>query len=307
PMDYLYASYRHRWFTYSWFAANLDPTRFAIDGEPGYQRRYLAAHRLEVKPLPRLRIAVSEAIIFGGPEFSSHFAFFNPVTLYHSVQNNGPEGGNTIGTLSALWMPFHTLSLYGSVMIDDIQVEYSVPGDMEPDEIGWMLGTIWADPGPVSGLDLYAEYSRITNRTYNTPSPWEKWLHRREPVGHFLGNDFDRLLVGADYWPRLSWRAGLQYEHRRRGEGRIENEFDTPWLDYTLEQGYSEPFPTGIVETSDILSASLTWQPRWWGRLFMQASHWSVANADHITGNSDSYWTMQAGVQIDWGAKWQLP
>lgn len=308
PMDQIYLSYQHSWLRYDFFTATLDASTYPINDAPSRQQRYLSGHRLEIRPWKYFYIAICEAMSFGGPDFGTNFAFVNPFIFYHGAQLNGPDNGNTIGSLQVAVMPIKNITLYADLMIDDVQLEHSVRGDLEPDEVGILGGINIADPVGVKHLDIYAEYTRITNRTYNSQGgPWEKWLHRREPIGHFLGNDFDRMMIGADYWPRLSWRAGLEYEHRRRGEGRIEKTFDTPWLDYTLEEGYSEPFPTGVVETSDILSASLTWQPRWWGRLFVQASHWSVSNPDHVTDASDSYWTMQAGVQVDWGAKWQLP
>jgi len=51
-------------------------------------------------------------------------------------------------------------------LIDDIQIEKSGPGDLEPNEVGYIYGANLADPFGVFGLDVYGEYTRITNRTF---------------------------------------------------------------------------------------------------------------------------------------------
>jgi hypothetical protein len=47
------------------------------------------------------------------------------------------------------------------LLIDDFQVETKVPGDLEPDEFGFLVGGQWADPGGVDGITLGAEYVQV--------------------------------------------------------------------------------------------------------------------------------------------------
>ncbi|NIA30196.1 MAG: hypothetical protein GWP06_09825, partial [Actinobacteria bacterium] len=235
-------------------------------------------------------------------------AYLNPVLFYHGVQLNGAVAGNTVGSISFTLMPKQNVSLYGELLVDDIQIEKSGPGDLEPNEVGYIYGANLADPFGVLGLDVYGEYTRITNRTFNGQGgPWEKWLHRNQPIGHFLGNDFDRSLTGFSYWPSPRYRCALQYEKRRRGEGRIEKAFDTPWMNTPLGQNYSEPFPTGIVEESAVFSVKATWQPVWWLRILGEGTHWDIQNLGNQNRVNDSYWEWQISVNVDMIHTWGIP
>ncbi|MBD3376566.1 hypothetical protein GF406_16135, partial [candidate division KSB1 bacterium] len=205
PMDQVRLGYRRSWFHYEFFTATLDPSRFSTKEGPARQRRYLSGHRLEIQPLKHLVFGISEAILFAEPDAGINLALFNPVIFYHGVQLNGPDTGNTVGSLNIAWMPTSYWTLYGDLMIDDIQLESSVPGDREPNAYGALVGTVFSDPFDISGAETTIEYTRVTNRTYNGQGgPWERWLHRREPLGHRMGNDFDRFLFGIEYWPVFS-------------------------------------------------------------------------------------------------------
>ena len=318
PMDIFSASYSSRYFRFSYFAASLDPSSYKVGsnqltvcnlvqtGSPlrsDRQNRYLTAHRLEIRPWKYLYISLSESILYGGSNFSYDLAYLNPFMFYHGVQMNGPNGGNTIGSLSFAFMPKQGIFLYGDLMIDDIQIEKTGPGDLEPNEVGYIIGVNVADPMGIFGLDLYGEYTRITNRTYNTLQPWEKWLHRNQPMGHFLGNDFDRTIAGFSYWPRPQYRFSLEYENRRRGEGLIEQPFDTPWMDVPIGEEYHEPFPTGVVEKSNIFSFEATWHPWWWLRVSGNISYLDVENRENTLGENAAYWEGIVRVEIDWIGK----
>jgi len=299
PLDQLQLSYRHRFFRYTFFTSSLDPTNYAVNGKSERQLRYLSGHRLEVWPWRFLSLAVQEAILFGGAGDGYNLALINPFIFFHGEQMNGPDDGNTLGSFQLGIKPHRNWYFYGDLLVDDVQLEKTGPGDLEPSELGLIAGVNWSDPLWIWGLDLYAEYSAVTNRTYNALNPWEKWLHRHKPLGHFLGNDFDRLLAGFSYWPVSAWRGAVSYEHRRKGEGRIEKEFDSPWMETPVGQEYHEPFPTGVVESSDLLSLEVCWQPIPWLRVFGQAVYTSSKNWQNQKAVNRSFWQGGLGVSLE--------
>ena len=101
------------------------------------------------------------------------------------------------------------------------------------------------------------------------------------PIGHFLGNDFDRLILGTRYRKRTI-RCEIAYEHRRRGQGRITDVFTTPWRDIAHGQSYSEPFPTGIVENGDNYRLTARWHPLHWFYGDLLLSYWQWENRDNM-------------------------
>jgi hypothetical protein len=300
PLDQLMFSYKNRLFQYTFCTASLDASRYPVLAQPSQQSRYVSLHRLEIRPWRLLAVAVQEAMLFGGAGAGYNFAFWNPFIFLHPEQMNGPQDGNTLLNVQFSLKPQHHWLLYGDLLIDDIQLENSSPVDREPDEYGMLVGVDIADPFWLAGLDAFAEYTRITNRTFNSTSPWEKWLHRQQPLAHYLGNDFDRMLVGFQYWPVADRRWQASYEHRRQGQGTINSEFDEPWLLLPDGQSYHEPFPTGVVQAADVISLTGTWQPRWWFKVSGRLEHWDVTNFEHHKGQHRSYWQGRCGIYFEW-------
>jgi hypothetical protein len=298
PLDQIALTFENRWLRYDFITASLDATSYQQEGVPAQQNRYLSLHHLQVRPLRSLYIGIGEAILYSSTGLELNY--LNPVLAYHGEQMNGPTGGNTLGSIHVAAMPARGLTLYGDLLIDDIQIEKSGPGDLEPNEYGFMAGLRWADPFSLQGADFSSEYTRITNRTFNGQGgPWEKWLHRNEPIAHFLGNDFDRWLTGFSWWPRPAWRVACTIDLRRRGEGRIEKAFDSPWMDTLLGEEYHEPFPTGVVEKSGRYMMELSFQPRFAVLAYARAGYCTVTNQDNQSGVASKEFQGSIGVEFD--------
>ena len=124
----------------------------------------------------------------------------------------------------------------------------------------------------------------------------ETLKHRNRPIGYFLGNDFDSWEFGASSWVKKGIKISLNLTLRRDGEGGIDIPFSTPWTDvdqegnflYTVEGGYSEPFPTGVVQefTEFKFSAEKSFSSKF--RVAFDYEHIAVDNLRHKSGDSES-------------------
>lgn len=289
PMDQLSGSVYVGPFRYSFLTAFLDawPLSPGLEDSLGAStaRRFLAGHRIDARLFEgALQIGFTEASVYGGVNRELDWVFLNPLLIYHAEQYNQKVGANTLGTMDVLAYPGRNVKLYGSLLIDDIQVEKTGPVDLEPDEIGWLAGFEWSDPFAAPGMSLYGEYSRVTNRTYKTVHPWETAVFRNKPLGYPEGNDFDLLTLGCTGWLSESVRLEVFWKSIRKGEGDLFRPFDMPWMAYTIEEGYEEPFPTGTVEKRSGWGASLRFLPS--RRFFLEAGFQSQAktNTGHVKG-----------------------
>jgi hypothetical protein len=239
---------------FSYLAAKLDETGLSDStrlklGGPVAQR-YLSANRISYRFWrDRLQLAISQALL-------------NPFIFLHGEILNGPVDANSFGALDFVFRPRAGLELYGQLLIDDVQIERTGPTDLEPSEIGFMLGGRIAGPFRLRATTLGLEYTRVTNRTYNSPDEFAKLLHRRRPIGHFLGNDFDRWLLFGSSSLGKDLFASWDVERRRRGEGRVDAPFDMPWLNHRVSEGYDEKFPSGVVEKMLSAGVEVRWHPR---------------------------------------------
>ena len=300
PLDQFFASAKFGPFKFSYIASALDPF-------PGNVNRYLSGHRLDMTLFRgRIQVAFSEVVIYGGENEGFNFVYMNPVIFYHGAKKNGAGDNNVLPTIDLVVYPKLNWQVYGSLLIDDVQVEKTVPGDLEPDEIGMIAGSKYSDPFSLLGLSLNAEYVRIVNRTYKTPTPHEIFTHRGVPLGHPMGNDFDHLQIGCSYWFRDNLWMKLDYFKTRNGEGDLFSPWDEPWLNYTLEEGYSEPFPTGVVEKRNGVTFEMRWYLRNWLRVNGTVNYSHIKNENHAQGKKGNVFNAKIRIEVDWNKKWEF-
>lgn len=249
-LDQLYFRVHWRWGNFTALVGQVDDYE---DSSGVRTSRFLSGHRLELVPYDWLRIGVSETLLFtGGIRFGS----MNPLLPYYGeLVNENSEGNGFLG-MDVSAFPAAGFQVYGELLLDDVQVEEKSPEDLEPAEWGWLIGGRWA--GLNGALAAGVSYEGITNRTYNAIEPRYRYQNHGLPLGSQLGNDGDLLRLDLLCWPDARLRLNGFWEYRRQGEGRVDAPFDRSYLNYTLQEGYSEPFPSGIVQKTTTLGLGMS-------------------------------------------------
>jgi hypothetical protein len=309
PLDHVAVGFKYKGLQFTLLAAQLDQWRLADSLVRAYGTlkadRYLSAHRLTINFKNKLHLGLTEALLYGGPDANWELKYHNPVLYYHGeLLNGGGSDGNGLLYLDWDWYPWRNWEFYGEFLIDDLQLEKTVPGDLEPNEVGTILGIRNSDLLGLKGSLVGLEYVRIANRTYNSPYEWEKFIYFNRPIGYCLGNNFDRWNVMASYWIMKGFQVKLTYDYIRQGEGSILDGWDTPWINYTLAEGYDEPFPYGIVEKSAIISLNLRYHCRFNAMIESQVSYGNIANVGHQSGENKNSWTLFFRLHCDIGRTW---
>jgi hypothetical protein len=282
PMDQLSLSFGHP--ISKGLAARFFFQTSALD-KIGADKRFLSLHRLELLG-NKWYVALSEALTYTRNSHGIDLVYLNPFIFYHLEQLNGPDlSGNTIGTLE-LGYRWNTSNIYAEILIDDVQFDNKVKSDLEPNEVGGLLGYEYAG----EKYYLSIEGVSLTNRTYKTPNPSEWYLHRNKPVGYELGSDVGRINLLARYYVKQDWHIDAQIDMIWQGEGDLAHTWDSPWDDESvaMETGYSESFPTGVVEKTNRFSFEVMrhWnRERWIG---LGLSYNKTCNVSHIQDQSDS-------------------
>lgn len=243
-MDGLGYTYRWGRLTLSYRLARLDGLNPDRDSVTQFENRYLAGHRLDIRLSKRLQVGLFETVIFGGPGRQVDLFYLNPILFYHGSQLNEGTDDNTFVGFDFSLKPKTGLKLYGQLLVDDFQIDRKTQGDEEPDEIGFMMGAYLADVGP--SVDVKAEYSRVTNWTFNQAQERNRYLYKSELIGGALGNDYDLTRASVIKWLKDDIATSLNFVYARQGEGRVTDEWTSPWLLITGD--YSEPTPTGVVQ-----------------------------------------------------------
>jgi len=266
-----------------------------------WANRYINGHRLSYSWKNRFTLGVSEVVVYGGPAINWELGYVNPLMMYYAYNvNQKGLAANLFYNID--WdLYFHKLELYGEFLIDDFQAEKKEPRDLEPNELGLTLGLQWADPFNIRGLSVNAEYTQVRNRTYNAPvNDWEKYLHHGEVIGYYLGNNLERYFLSLRYWVNGRLYGRLYGAFLRRGEGSVEDVFNTDYLNYTVEQGYHEPFPFGIVEEQVQGGARVYYHPLNAIRIEAEAAYRQFSNYQNVRGASHSEWLFNLRLWMEW-------
>jgi hypothetical protein len=305
PLDHFLASGRLGPILYTFVVSALDDMELDPQTAERYggetAQRYLSAHRLDVSLFQgRFQWAVTEVALYGGVNRQLNWNYLNPFMIYHLSQLNDGGRVNTLLTTDLIVYPIIKLAVYGSFLIDqEMHIHKTKSSELEPKEIAWIVGSQWADPVGVPGMTLSAEYAGVTNRTYKTVHPWEIFSHRNVTLGHPLGNDFDDWRVGISQWFLGRIKLKCEYGITRKGEGGVFTPWDQPWMDVPFEAGYSEPFPTGIIEKRGHLDLTLHVFPSTYWGLNAEFHMLRRENAYHVSGSdkNETYW--RVGVWFD--------
>ncbi|GAB4335170.1 MAG: hypothetical protein Kow0037_14690 [Calditrichia bacterium] len=296
PMDHYRLRVGGQHIAFSFMGAQLD-RRYSPDAG-AWANRFMNGHRLHINLKNRYYLNFSEMVIYGGPQESWNLAFMNPFGFYYGVTTNGPAtAANFLYSIDwDFYLPYR-LNFYGELLIDDLQVDKKTPGDLEPDEIGLLLGLNWHPEKLDPALRVNLEYAQVRNRTYNAPQhDWERWVHRNKPLGYWLGNDFKRWQLQVEKLWRQELRTRIAIARTLKGEGDVFGEFNTDYLNYTVEEGYDEPFPWGIVQKEWQWGGEISWPFKKW--LVLQAScAWhAYNNYRHQTGKKHDGFSFSAGL-----------
>ena len=250
PLDGFGYSYRWGKFTLSYRLARLN-SLFDENNNAEFINRYLAAHRLDLHLSEKLRIALFETVLFGGVGRQVEFFYLNPIISFHAAQMNESVDDNILIGFDYDYKFAPGKKLYGQLLVDDLQVDKRIAGDQEPNQYAFLAGIFY---GKIAKeLDLRFEYTRVTNWTFNQHEPKNRYLHHSSPITNLSGNDFDQATMLLSRWFRPDILLGIGLSFRRQGEGRIENDWTSPWLLATSD--YEEKFPSGVVEQT--ISVSL--------------------------------------------------
>jgi hypothetical protein len=253
PMDQARLVYRRGSWQFLYFIAFLDD--LYDPGSGRFARRYLAGHRITVRPWRFLELAAAEVVVFGGVDRPLEWYYLNPFIPYYWEQLNEDHDDNPLWNLEWSLNFARGWELYGEWLIDDFQIDFV----SEPQQLGILVGLQAAAPFGFARSFHTLEYSRVNSTVYGQNERENRYYFRRDiagrviPLGSRYGPDADRLTYRFTYHVIDYLDLTATAERRRRGERDIE--------DVQLSGvPYGVPFPTGIVDRRWDLSLSLDFQ-----------------------------------------------
>ena len=292
--DMLTLKIQTKWMSFNTFISQLDNMYSA--------NRYLTATRAEIKLKNKVYIGVGQLALYGGQNQVFDFTMSNPLAFYSFTQDNDHKPMNMMLYTDFAYFFQNRYKFYGEFLIDDFQIDREEKGDLEPNELAFLFGVEGVDL--IYGINGWCEFTQVRNRTYNVPDarPFEKYLHKNLPIGHPLGTDFQSFNCEFDRWLGNHLKLGLGYALIRKGEGTIRGTFTEPWMedDVTMNTGYKEKIPFGIVETSNTVSIKIHYEINSRIQAGIGFQYISTDNYQHIKGSANSDFAITGNLLIEY-------
>ncbi len=184
------------------------------------KQKYIAAHRVEFAPYPRIAVGINEAIIYG--ERGIEPGYLIPTMFFWSEQHYIYGDDNaTIGADIAAY-PLKGLKLYSEVFIDDLSLKHF---DLSRPDNKWAIlgGIFLVDPFGIPDSDFRMEYVRVEPYVYTHRIPINVYRNHGYVLGHWIGPNSDGLFSEFNYRFSRGLLATLSFRRLRHGRNIYEN------------------------------------------------------------------------------------
>ena len=250
-MDVRYKNIR---FT-SIYAYLIDYREFR--GDSLQQRKYMAAHRLEIAPWRWLKLGLSESVIFRGRSFEP--SYINPLMFLRSAEHYLGSPDNMMMGMDLVLLPMKNVKCYGELLIDDIATSKLGSG-WYGNKLGFLGGLYITEPFRATNVDVRLEYVRLKPYLYSHENNIA-YTHYATSMGHPIGPNSDLLALSLDYQPAMRWNIRLSYHHQRHGANSDDVNYGG---DVHRHFGFGDDetvdFLGGLRETKNTFGVDMSWE-----------------------------------------------
>jgi len=292
PFDLLRLKATYKALRFQFFFTRLDD---AINPATPFDTvpRFLSAHRLAVKPWHWLEVALSEVVLYGGPNRKLEWYYLMPFAPFYGEQYNNFKDDNPLWAIDWSVTLHPNFAHYGEFLIDDFQIDCIGGGCSEPQQIGVRLGFLAHSLGPYENNSLNLEYSRINNYVYGQNRYYNLYTYYGVPIGAPQGPSSDYLLLRYRQYFSKSFDAGFLVEYRRHGQDSIAVQ--------TTKVPFAK-FPLGMVEKTLTFQFSAAYQYK--ANLFARVD-FGTKNRDNLgnvfgAAGRDHFINLQLGYNFWW-------
>ena len=237
--------------------------------------RFMVQHRLLLVP-GRWSVALWEGSVLAGRDRSFDAWYLN--VLNAGILEQWNNGGNVNSFVGVDFEHRARVSVFGQVMLDDIQVDRAGATDQKPVSYAVTVGARGGiGTGPVAWR-VY--YTRVTNLTYRNEDSLQV------PLYHLLGTgrnfaDYDQLTWTLGLLPQAGLLLSPEITYLRQGEG-------DPRLPHPDVAAYPNT-PTifqGVVERALRVALTGSYAPTPRIGLGFEAGLHRISNFQHVTGDT---------------------
>ncbi len=133
-------------------------------------------------------------------------------------------------------------------------------------QVGGRASDVFAQGG-ITGTDMSLQYMMAGNRVYSASdsASYQKLLLDNYPIANPFGDNFWNIDLRLSQWISFDWKIAVEAMHLEHGSSNIYSFYTMPWLtnpNVTVETGYREPFPYGVIQETNLFRVDAMYQPK---------------------------------------------
>jgi hypothetical protein len=241
PFTWLKFDFAHHWLNSNFIdSANTYNYGNTIYGgnRINYLPKFLSTHTLTLTPIKGMNLSFGESIIYNE---KPDIGFLNPLQFYKIYDNNKSLYEILNGNNGQIFMQLSLrniipkANIYSSVFVDEIKLFKIFNKNESRNQLGYNLGIQMNDIF-IPYLAFFGEYTRVNPFVYTNLNPAQNYTSFGFNLGDWVGNNFDRKIIGLKYTPIPRFRLELRYQNIRKGpEYSIEEQYLSTPTRYFLE------------------------------------------------------------------------
>ena len=185
------------------FAEMQDLTRYDLQDNEPFQRKYVSMHYLDLNLGKRASFGVFETVVWHGDSTGRRgfdLGYMNPFIFFRPVEFSIGSPDNVLMGFNGKFKLNSKNSLYAQLLLDEFLLKEVKAGNgWWANKQGWQVGFKSFDVFGVKNLYVQGEYNAVRPYTYQHRDIAGNYGHYRQALAHPLGANFYEMLGIARY------------------------------------------------------------------------------------------------------------
>jgi hypothetical protein len=231
--DFIRFNFDHKYFNYKFLHGWLVQPKMLIPVDSIFSvgeklSKYIALSRLGFNPSSRLKLGISQFIIYANRPFE--LAYMNPFLFWESAQRSMNDLDNSFLSFDARFLLTEGMEINSSIIFDDIHFErlFKDGWNIVDNRNAWNAGIILSEPVIFSNLSLSLDYVQVRPYMFSHPGIGEMLTFTNN--GYQLGIPYKpnsaALDIKATYLISPILTANVQFDYYLHGDNIRNSEGD---------------------------------------------------------------------------------
>jgi len=192
--------------------------------------RYINGRGIEWKNNKNLLISISETIIYSGVNRNIDFTYLNPISTHLEIELNekqnlqGTDNGNGVWQIAVDFLGSKNLRISLNYLFDEFTLDKFQKEEGKENFNAYsfkLIKSLLKNNNHL--LNIYFSRIMVGKNTFRHENGKNNFVHRNEPLGHYLGSDFSLINIGLNSFYYHKLLSNIEFGYKEQGFNSIIN------------------------------------------------------------------------------------